>query len=117
MQVPDIIRKHGRKIAFAIWGVPFFIFGSTKPDTPPVVVTEGIRLTRVAATANDVTLEWETADSRCAGKPFEIERQNPTSMAWEKICEVPAGTTNYVYRRFTVDRTNRWRISCDVTEE
>lgn len=117
MQALYFIRKHARKIMFAIWGIPFFIFGSTKPDTPPVVVTEGIRLTRVTATANDVTLEWESTDERCTGKPFEIERLNPTSLAWEKIGEVPAGTTNYVYHRFTVDKTNRWRISCDVTEE
>ena len=53
MQALYFIRKHARKIMFAIWGIPFFIFGSTKPDTPPVVVTEGIRLTRVTATAND----------------------------------------------------------------
>lgn len=117
MKITDFIRNHHRAIAFVLFGTPFYIVGATKPDTPPVIVTDGIELKRVTATANDVTLEWETTDERCAGRPFEVERLNPASLKWEKIADVPAGSTSYVYRRFTVDQTNRWRISCNVSED
>lgn len=96
--------------------IPVFIYGSTKPDTP-VVVTDGIKLVSVKASSSSVVITWEATDERCSGKPFTIERQNPETRLWTRVAEVPNSVNTYTYEKFTVDRTTKWRVSCDITEE
>lgn len=96
--------------------IPVVIYGSTKPDTP-VVVEDGIELVSVVANSSAVVITWTVSDERCAGKTILIERQNPDTRLWTTVAEVPSGTTSYTYEKFVVDRTTRWRVSCDVTED
>ena len=108
--------KSPKTYILALFAIPAIMYGGSKPDVPPVVTTEGITLKSVVATANYVDMTWESTDDRVTDKAVDIQRYNDETKEWVTCGTVPAGTTSYRYERFTVDRTNRWRIACDVTE-
>lgn len=97
--------------------VPFaatlYVYGSTKPDVPPVVVQKGIKLTMCVQNSRQIRFEWIAEDDRIAeGAVYYV--QEMVNGVWVTVAE----TTNTYYELigFTIDRTRKYRITTDVTE-
>jgi hypothetical protein len=89
------------------------VFGSTKPQPPPVVVEKGIRLTKCIQTSRKIYFEWKSEDDRIPpGATYYV--QEWLDGKWVTV----AATTDAKYSLvgFTIDATRRYRIVTDVTE-
>lgn len=94
-------RRHPLRAAFlAVIASKFIVYGSTKPDVPPVVEEKGIALTECAVSSQGLSVKWKAEDERIeAGRTvFIIEARErpmmlgkkvifrPTNAAWYEIC-------------------------------
>ena len=95
-----------------------YVFGSTKPDTPPVVVQKGIRLTRWTQTSRLIEFEGESEDDRI-GEDAVYLIQEYLDGKWQTVKEVKgkkAERNIYRLEGFTIDRTRKYRIATSITE-
>lgn len=85
----------------------------TCPGTPPVVVQDGIKLTKCVQTSRLIDFEWETEDDRI-GEDAVYLIQEYIDGKWQTVKE----TTGKKYRLegFTIDRMRKYRIVTSVTE-
>lgn len=89
------------------------VFGSTKPEPPPVVVEKGIRLSKCVQTSRRIEFEWIAEDSRIpSGATYYV--QEWLGGKWVTVAETM--DSRYVLVGFTIDATRRYRIVTDVTE-
>lgn len=98
----------------------FFAYGSTKPEPPPpVIVEQGIKLTRHFVDKNAVSLEWSTEDERIivGTDVFQVQRRTKAFpfkggwSAWQTIGETTS--TNLTIEGFTLDRNTQYRIAVE----
>lgn len=93
--------------------VALYVYGSTKPDVPPVVVQKGIKLTMCVQNSRQIRFEWIAEDDRIAeGAVYYV--QELVDGVWVTVAE----TTNTYYELvgLTIDHTRKYRIMTDVTE-
>ena len=89
------------------------VYGSTKPDVPPVVVEKGIKLTKCVQTSRMIDFEWIPEDGRIpAGATYLV--QEWLNGKWVTVAETK--DLKYQLSGFTIDVTRRYRIVVDVTE-
>lgn len=96
------------------------VHGSTKPPTPPpVIVEQGITLTRCDVTPERATLEWSTSDDRIeiGTDTFQVQRRSKAFpfkggwSPWETVGETTA--TNIVIEGWTLDKNTQYRIAVE----
>ena len=89
------------------------VYGSTKPDVPPVVVEKGIKLTKCVQTSRMIDFEWIPEDDRIpAGATYLV--QEWLNGKWVTVAKTK--DLKYQLSGFTIDVTRRYRIVVDVTE-
>lgn len=79
-------------IGLLAFAVAMLLYGGTKPDTPPVVTKEGIKLTRFSVDGK-LSLAWDTTDDRIELGTDEFiirvrERQIPARTGWSLPREI-----------------------------
>ena len=100
-------------IALLLWVGSLYVFGSTKPDVPPVVVQKGIKLTKCVQTSRLIDFEWETEDDRI-GEDAVYLIQEYIDGKWRTVKE--ATEKKYRLEGYTIDRTRKYRIATSITE-
>ncbi|MBE6397660.1 MAG: hypothetical protein E7046_11710 [Lentisphaerae bacterium] len=85
----------------------------TCPPAPPVVVQEGIKLTKCVQTSRLIDFEWETKDDRI-GEEAVYLIQEYLDGKWQTVKE--ATEKKYRLEGFTIDRMRKYRIVTSVTE-
>lgn len=121
-------RKPGEACVVGVLVMAAICYGGTKPEPPPSVTEEGIKLTGTAVEPSGVSLSWSTEDPRV--KPGETEfviefRKKPVmlgdtvvvspdDLSWKEL----GRTYDMVFSRemFLLDSTYEFRIRADVTE-
>ena len=100
-------------VALLLWVGSLYVFGSTKPDVPPVVVEKGIRLTKCVQTSRMIDFEWIPEDDRIpAGATYLVQEWRDGK--WLTVAETT--DQKYSLAGFTIDATRQYRIVSDVTE-
>ena len=105
-------------VALLLWVGSLYVFGSTKPDVPPVVVQKGIKLTKWTQTSRLIEFEWESEDDRI-GEDAVYLIQEYLDGKWQTVKEVKgkkAERNIYRLEGFTIDRTRKYRIATSITE-
>lgn len=96
------------------------VHGSSKPPTPPpVIVEQGITLTRCDVDTRRATLEWYTSDERIelGTDTFQVQRRSKAFpfkggwSPWETVGETTA--TNIVIEGWTLDKNTQYRIAVE----
>lgn len=104
------------KIVLGVFAIAAILYGGTKP---PVVVEQGIKITRYEVADNKVTLEWSTTDERIVlGEDIFLvlkrERQIPARTGWSAWKVVGGMTdTNFVHKCFTRGADIQYKIQVD----
>ena len=95
------------------------VYGSTKPNVPPVVEEKGITLTKCAVNSQGLTVEWEAEDERIvAGKTvFIIEARERPMMLGKKVVFQPTNTKWYEIGRTTDFEIAQPGVWTDKTRE
>ena len=97
-----------------------FVYGSTKPPSPPpVVVEKGITLTECAVNSEGLTVKWKADDKRIeAGKTiFIIEARERPMMLGKRIVAQPTNPNWYEITRTTDFEIAKPGVWTDNTRE
>lgn len=120
-------RKPGEACVVAVLVMAAICYGGTKPEPPPSVTEEGIKLTRANVTPSGVDVAWETEDPRVKpGAVYIVEFRKRPVMLGDTVVESPddlrwkelGRTTDrgLVRAIFLLDSTCDIRVRTDITE-
>lgn len=113
--------KHGRSVPVLAFAAVMILYGGTKPDTPPVILEQGIKLTQFDVD-DGLSVTWETTDDRIEVGTDEFiirvsDRQIPARTGWSAWRELGRTTnTSFSAGGFWRNRDVRLRIEADTGE-